>query len=408
MKELLNARLAPFRNRNFRSFFLAQSLSMVGSWSHDLARAWIIVSATGSSGALGNLNMVIAVPCLFLILQGGVLVDRTDVRKLIQRTKSLLAVSSLILAVLAEFSHLQMWHLLLFGLIEGAIVAFDSPAFQALTVRLVPRSEFQQAIALNSTNFHTSRMLGPIVAAWLLAWHGPSLVFLFDGLTYLGVALVLMNVRLNDVQRPTLALNSKNSVRAGLKYIARHSSLRYQMAQLMLTICCVYPLMISVFRVYVQRKFALDAHEFGTVFSFPAMGSMAGALSFAVIKPREPGRALLFGVPLVFCTLLLLPWLADLRATVLLMSLTGFGLYLTFASLTVAMQLDVAEEYRGRLSSVIGMGFSSIGPLMSFPWGHLADRTGPPTTIFLSAGLFGGGSLVLAVLNRRAYGAEQC
>ncbi len=402
MRELLKVRLSPFKNRDFRKFFLAQSLSMVGSWSHDLARSWIIVEATSSSGALGNLNLAIAVPCLFLILQGGVLVDRTDVRKLIQRTKCLLGISSLVLAGLAEFSHLQIWQLLIFGLIEGVIVSFDSPAFQALTVRMVPRGDFQQAIALNSTNFHTSRMLGPIVAAFLMAFHGPSLVFLFDGITYFLVAAVLANVKLNSIPRPLVSKTQTSSLHAGLRYVWADRRLRYRVIQLMLTISCVYPMMVAIFRVYVQRKFALDAHQFGTVFSFPAAGSMGGALIFAILKPKEPVRALFFGVPLVFIMLLLLPWIPDLSLTVAAMSFAGFGLYLTFAALTVSMQLDVEEEYRGRLSSVIGLGFSSIGPLMCFPWGHLADYIGPPTTIMISSMVFGLGSGALALSNRRS------
>lgn len=68
MRELLKARLSPFRNASYRGFFIAQTLSLIGTWSHDLARSWIIAEATGSSGALGNLNMAVAVPCLFLIL----------------------------------------------------------------------------------------------------------------------------------------------------------------------------------------------------------------------------------------------------------------------------------------------------------------------------------------------------
>ena len=59
MRDLLLTRLSPFRHRDFRNFFIAQTLSMIGSWSHDLARSWIIVEATASSGALGNLNVAI-------------------------------------------------------------------------------------------------------------------------------------------------------------------------------------------------------------------------------------------------------------------------------------------------------------------------------------------------------------
>jgi MFS family permease len=66
----------------------------------------------------------------------------------------------------------------------------------------------------------------------------------------------------------------------------------------------------------------------------------------------------------------------------------------------VSMQLEVQEEFRGRLSAVIGMGFSSIGPLMSFPWGHLADYIGPPRTILIAAVIFGCGSAALAFFNR--------
>jgi MFS family permease len=396
MRELFKARLAPFRHRNFRNFFLAQSLSLVGTWSHDLARSWIVVEATQSSGALGNLNMAIAVPCLFLILQGGVLVDRADVRRLMKYTKSLLGISGLVLAALTEFTHLQVWELLIFALIEGVITAYDSPAFQALVVRMVPRQDFQQAIAVNSTNFHMSRMLGPIVAAWLMTMHGPSIVFLFDALTYFGVALVLS--RIKDIPGPPPRANPARgpAMMEGLRYMWEHASLRFRILQLLLTISCVQPLMYAVFRVYVTRKFQLDAKSFGEVFSFPALGSMCGALSFAVFKPRAPIRVLIFGVPLVFVTLLTVPFMATLGLTVAAMSLTGFATYLTFASLTVSMQLDVEEEYRGRLSSVIGLGFASLGPLMSFPCGHLADWAGPQHAIVGAALVFGAGSAYLA------------
>ncbi|MGZ3723814.1 MAG: MFS transporter, partial [Bdellovibrionales bacterium] len=305
------------------------------------------------------------------------------------------------LAALTQFSHLQVWQLMVFAVIEGVIISFDSPAFQALTVRLVPRSDFQQAIALNSTNYHTSRMLGPVVAWWLMALHGPGLVFLFDGITYFVVALVLIRVNLGNSPRIVTKISRGKSLRQGFQYILSNASLRFRLLQLMLTLSCIYPMMVTVFRVYVKQKFNLGPEQFGAVFSFPAMGSMAGALTFAALKPRNPMKAMYIGIPLVFIMLFSLPWIPSLSLTTLAMSLTGFGLYLAFASLTVSMQLEVQEEFRGRLSSVIGMGFSAIGPLMSFPWGHLADNIGSPETIFLAAAIFGIGSAILAFLNQR-------
>lgn len=400
MLDPIKMRLSPFRNKSFLYFFFAQTLSMVGSWSHDLARSWIIAEATGSSGALGNLNMAIAVPCLFLILQAGVIVDRADVRRIIQWTKSILGVAALLLAALTEFAHLEVWHLLVFGVVEGVVLSFDSPAFQAVIVRMVPRADFQQAIALNSTNFHASRMLGPVVAAWLMALHGPSLVFLFDGITYLVVAAVMGYAKVKNIPRDIVKQSSFQGMKEGLAYIWGNEILRYRVAQLVLTICCIYPLMVTVFRVYVLQKFNLNSQQFGTVFSFPALGSMGGALSFAIFQPKKPIRALWVGVPLVFVMLIVLPLIDSLVWTVAAMSLAGFGTYLTFASLTVSMHLEVDERYRGRMSSVIGMNFASIGPLMSFPWGHLSDFIGPPKTIWLCAMIFGLLSALLGLANQ--------
>ena len=188
---LLRSRLSPFKHKDFNGFFIVQSLSLIGTWSHDLARAWIVIELMGKASALGTLMLAVAIPSLLLILFGGVVVDRTDMRKLMMVTKVILAVSSLALAFLVEFGEIQMWMLLIFAVIEGLIVSFDSPALQSLVVRLVPRDDLQQALAINSTNFHTGRMLGPLVAGTLMAWHGPALVFLFDAISY----ILLINSR---------------------------------------------------------------------------------------------------------------------------------------------------------------------------------------------------------------------
>ena len=184
---------------------------------------------------------------------------------------------------------------------------------------------------------------------------------------------MLAYATVRDIPREVVKQSSYQGIKEGLRYIYRSPFLSYRVAQLLLTTCCIYPLMITVFRIYVYKKFNLSSGEFGTVVSFPALGSMCGALSFAIVQPKKPIRALWFGVPLVFFMLMALPLIPTLWMSVVAMSLTGFGLYLSFASLTVSMHLFVEEKYGGRMSSVIGMNFASIGPLMCFPWGHLSD-----------------------------------
>lgn len=398
----LKSRLAPFKHRDFRYFFLAQTLSLAGQWSHDLARSWIILELMGKASALGVLLVATAIPSLIFILQGGVLVDRVNVKRIMMMTKGVLAVSAFVLAFLTEFSEIKFWMLLVFGMIEGAVTGFDLPAYQALTVRLVPRQDFQQALALNSTNFQASRMLGPLIAGLLMAWHGPSAVFFFDAITYFLLIIVLSKLSLLHVQRSaeSLQLTPWVSLKKGFQYIRYSPEIFPKVLQLFLAISFMVPLMSVIFRTYVQNKFSLSAEEFGYAFSLPALGSTFGALSFTFLKPHTPIKALFFGVPGATVGAIAVTMAPSILSASLLMAFTGFCVYLSLASITVSLHLGVNEDYRGRLGSVIGLGFSSVGPLMSLPLGAYADFIGFDVAIFSIVLTFFLSSLLLAAFTR--------
>ncbi len=95
MMSLIKTRLSPFRHQNFRRFFFVQSMSLTGSFAHDLARSWVILETMKSATALGTLQMMIALPCLVFVLYGGVIVDRSDVKRIMVITKFLLGVLAL-------------------------------------------------------------------------------------------------------------------------------------------------------------------------------------------------------------------------------------------------------------------------------------------------------------------------
>lgn len=390
MFQLLKSRFSPFRHKAFRNFFFVQSISLIGTFSHDLARAYIIIEMMGQAGTLGSVLMASALPGLFLMMHGGVLVDRMDVRTMMMWTKSILAILSIGLAFVTEFSHIQLWHLMVFAIVEGIIVSFDSPAYQTLTIRLVPKEDFQQAIAINSTNFHTARMIGPIVAGLLMAWHGPSLVFLFDGLSFLGLIFIIKNLNLREVKRDIKKnVSSWSSMKEAFNYIAQNREMKFYALQLLSTILFVFPVMIVVLRTFIKIKFNLTGDEFGYVFAFPATGATLGALVFAAIKPKKPTDALIFGVPMATLLLYLAPLSSNLWVTVGIITLLGFCTYICFASLTVSLHLQVQEEYRGRIGAYIGIAFVSLGPLACYPVGVLADKIGYEKCIYIFATIFG-------------------
>jgi len=321
----------------------------------------------------------------FFILKGGALVDRGDAKKIMVITQLLMGFIVLSLAVFCEWGNVELWHLIAFAMAEGLVISYDSPTFLAVVVRLVDKTDFQQAMALNSINFHVGRMLGPLLAGGLLTIWGPSMVFFLDAIGFFVVAFVVYFLKVSPA--PSKKRLDKSE---GLKlsYFYKNKKLRYMLGQLNIAMLTIFPMFMTVVRTFAVNSFGLSSAEFGQLFMYPALGSVLGSTAFAIWKPKNPLSAVQIGIPMAFVFYMLFPQAPSLMFLRVIMCFMGFSAYLMFAAITVGLQLDVDEEYRGRVSSLIGLAFGCIGPFASFPVGALADRIGESTTIYLCTTIF--------------------
>jgi MFS family permease len=414
MWQIIKSRLSPFQHEGFRNFFFAQNISLVGTWSHELARSWLVLSISGSATALGSVLLATSLPGLFLSFHGGVIADRVDVKKFLIVTKIILAAASFALFLITEFYTISIPIIIFFGVIEGIVNSYDSPAFTSMFARIVPRNDFQQALAIQSSNFHSARMLGPVVAGLLMAWKGPSIVFLFDAISYLGVIYVIKNLELRPKATKTgetVVEEAKESIEKthrkilkmfdGIRFFFKNRDMRFKLFQLFLSLGLIMPVITVVFRTYMKQKFELDASEFGFLFAFPAVGSMLGAIYFILAKKERPYDNIKWAIPGLVLMLLLIHFAPDPYTTATLLAVCGFFSYVNIAAITQSMHLEVEDHYRGRLGSLIGLGFMTLGPLMSFPVGLYTDAFGYNAGIIHFTLFFALGSAVLAVLHRR-------
>ena len=113
-----------------------------------------------------------------------------------------------------------------------------------------------------------------------------------------------------------------------------------------------------------------------------------GALSFAIWKPKNPLYAVKLGTPFVFLFYQLMVFSLNWQTAAVFMFLMGFSGYLMFAALTVGLQLDVSEDFRGRVSALVGLAFGSVGPICSFPVGRFSDAFGEALSIQIFSAVF--------------------
>ena len=187
---------AALRHRNFRLFFSGQMISLLGSWMQSVALSWLVLLLTNSSLYLGLVGALQTLPTLMFSFWGGVVADRRSKYHTLFLTQGGMMLVALTLGGLAVWGTTPIWLLCLLVFLAGTALAFDIPVRQAFIVELVGKDDLPNAIALNSTLFNGTRVIGPALAGLLIAWVGLANCFFLNAASFLAVlaALAWMNL----------------------------------------------------------------------------------------------------------------------------------------------------------------------------------------------------------------------
>src|SRR5688500_5803138 len=127
------------QHRNFRLFWLGQTLSLIGSWMQTMAQGWLALELTNNPLMVGLVAAASSLPIVLLSVAAGVLVDRTDQLRLVTIAQTLLLLEAPALWWLTWSGHATIFWLVVLAAIGGVIGAFEIPARQSLVIDLVGR-----------------------------------------------------------------------------------------------------------------------------------------------------------------------------------------------------------------------------------------------------------------------------
>lgn len=210
------------RHRNYRLFFTGQLVSLTGTWMEQTAMGWLVYQLSGSKFLLGAVVAAGSAPMLLLSLWGGVMADRFSKRDILVVTQAVSMMVALTLALIIWLGHVQPWHIVLMAVIGGVANALDMPARQAFTIELAGREDLMNAISLNSSAVNGARVVGPSMAGLLMAWTGPAVCFLLNGLSFIAVIAGLRMMRLPPRAKPDASEPGLAQALSGLRYVRNH------------------------------------------------------------------------------------------------------------------------------------------------------------------------------------------
>jgi MFS family permease len=388
------------RNRNYRLFFYGQLTSQIGAWMQRIALAWYVLELTkspeyphGSPIAVGVMAFMQFLPFTLFGLFAGVLTDRLDARRLVLATQIGQTLVAIALTWLALAHVAQPWMLYSIAFVNGAIMVLDAPSRQQLTYRMVGRETLPNAIALNSSLFNASRILGPSIAGILLGFAGVGVCFLVNAISFVAVIGGLLAMRtseffpLEEFERPKFWAGTKE----GLAFVRTQPRM---LAVLALT------LMLSTFafnfNVTLPVLAKLTFHGSGLVFGFLSAvfgaGALVGALGVAALS-KASARVLLIGSGVFAGAELLLAPAANVVLAGLLLFLVGVGFTAWAANSQATLQLAAPDRLRGRIIGLYFYAFMGTGPVAGLFAGWLCAKGGTE----LAFGVAGGVGLVSVV-----------
>lgn len=378
--------LRALRHRQFAVFWLTAIVSNSANFMQQLTVPFIVFELTDSNTWVGAVAFAALIPGVVLTPVSGVLADRLPRRTIILVTLSVQTLVATGFLVLWLADALTPWRIVILSLINGVVVGTQIAAWQSLVPLLVPRHDLLAAVRLNSAGFTASRALGPMVGAGLLAAIGPASVFFANAATF--VLLLAVVVKLRPRQAPAAPPERIATVfRSGFAYVRARGSMLLAVAT-GFTIAFFGMSLVQIAAGLAKEDFGVGKSGLAGLVTATGIGSVLSSIVIisggdAFRRSRMAlGGLVVYGLgPLIIVS-----------TTNYIVGLAGFlvlgAAHVTVAiALNTALQIQVAEEMRGRVISIYMMGVIGGLPVGAFVGGRLGDLVGL-RTVYVGAGIF--------------------
>ena len=276
----------PFRvlavHRNFRLFWFGQTASLIGTWMQQVSTAWLALELSNDAFIVGIVGAAGTIPMLLFSLPAGVVADRNRKLRLVRIAQVCFLVQATLLWWFTWSGNVTIGVLIALVLVSGMLEAFEIPARQSLIIRLVNKDDLQDAIALNSGGFNLARILGPSLAAVVIAQFGIAWCFGLNAMSYLAVLVAIAMIRLPaglDEPAPT-ANSTLHGIKEALAYI-RGDRLMWILIRVVALFSFLGIPVLTMLPVMARDHLQLDASGYGALMMSFGLGALLGALLIA-------------------------------------------------------------------------------------------------------------------------------
>jgi MFS family permease len=362
---------------SYRALFVGTMASFTAFFMSTAVQGVVAFELIGTNSAVGSAVFGQGLGMLLLSPIGGAYADRLPKRRVVATGQITSATVFAVLGLLYATEWLNVGHLVLGSFVIGSAFAFLGPARQAMVVDLVPHRLRGNAMALNNVANTLSRVVGPSIAALLLAHElaGPAAAYAVMAVLYSTSALLLVLLPRSVVREDVGETHVLEDLWGGLRYAWLHRRLRRRLLFFVGVMLTGFP-HVSLIPGLLENQLGRPADDVTRLYTVSALGALVVSLSVA--RFADSTRATLvysvmaagFGLSLG-----LLAWAPDFPASLGAMVVVGAtsGGFHALNGAVIARETE--GVYMGRVMSLTMLAFAGFG-LTALPLGLLADAVG--------------------------------
>jgi len=397
-KNIFTALRDPF----FRILWIANVASLVGSWMHETATAWLMTSMTVSPIMVALLQTSMTLPFFLMALPAGALADIIDRRKILIIAQIIMLFAALALGILTLTGSVTPAIILILTFSLALAAAVNAPTWQSIIPELVASDRLQSAVTLGSVAFNVARVAGPVLGGLFLALAGPASVFFLNAVSFIGVIVALFRWRYKPPVQSLPAERFFGAIRTGVGYVRNVPQVKTVLIRM--AIFSFFGGSLWTFLPIIARvRLSLSPSGFGFLMCFFGIGGLMGAAllpkagQLLRLKPLANTATLLFAASIAILSFSKMFWLTSLALVI------GGVAWLVLISTYNTVILSIVPSWvRGRVMSVFMLVFFGPFAVGSALWGFLGSWLGITLTLALTSAFTGLG----IIMTTRMYFSE--
>ncbi len=368
----------------------------------QVAVGWLVLQLTNSAFTVGLVMMLGGLPMSLFTLYGGVVADRVNKLRFLVVLQGLMLLVAVGLAVLTLADSVTIGWIMVLVAGQGVLIAFEVPTRQAFVIEMVGKNDLMHAIALNSSVFNATRVIGPAAAGALISTVGIGTTFVVNAVSFLAVLAALLFMRFPPGALAPANVNAASAFREGMRFVVGRPSPRRLMV--MTGIMSVFGgSFVVMLPVFARDAVHVGAEGYGVLVASVGVGALAGALFLAWFGSHAPRHRLVYGSAGILGVLLVMvgftPWF---WVAAFILAAAGAALILTYVSINTMLQIQAPDDLRGRVMGFYAFMALGMAPLGALQIGWLSEVLGVRAAMAIGGVLCSIGAAALWYHRRRS------